>query len=229
MDQNSEFNKWAENYREVLSDSVKSDGYDFSEYKVRELARYIADKECKLLDLGCGDGNSFRYVSKYIKNSTYMGIDVADKAIDIAKTNWSKFGADFVCYDGKKIPFDDESFDVVFIACVLHHVPVEDRTDLLKECHRVLKKDGMIIIFEHNLKNPITKKVVEACPFDDNAVFLEPKELFAILNKSGFADIKKRYTVFLPRKRFLKPFMGIEKYLWWCFMGGQYYCRAYRK
>ena len=218
-----EFNKWSENYRDVLAEDV-GDGYDYSEYKIREMARENIVDNPIILDLGCGDGNCFQYIDEYIPNAKYYGIDVADKVIEVAKEKWNGRGAEFMCYDGQHLPFCDASFDIVFIACVLHHVPVFERDNLLKECYRVLNENGRIMIFEHNMKNPLTKKVVERCPFDDDAVMVAPKELKGLLNESGFHKVNVRYTLFFPRRRAFKTFIPMERGLKWCPVGAQYYC-----
>ena len=49
----------------------------------------------------------------------------------------------------------DNSFDIVLMINVLHHVDYRDRTKLLKEVKRVLKYKGISLIFEHNPFNPL--------------------------------------------------------------------------
>lgn len=221
--EDSEFNKWAENYRDVLAEDVGSE-YDYSEYKIREMAKANTSISPVIVDLGCGDGNCFQYIAEYIPGAKYYGIDVADRVIEEANKKWNDRGAEFICYDGRHLPFDNDSFDIVFIACVLHHVPIREREDLLKECHRVLKENGMIMIFEHNMKNPLTKRVVKRCPFDEDAVMVAPKELTKMLNKSGFQKVNVRYTLFFPRKGVFNAFIPIESKIAWCPIGAQYYC-----
>ncbi|MBI2578449.1 MAG: class I SAM-dependent methyltransferase [Candidatus Aenigmarchaeota archaeon] len=51
-----------------------------------------------------------------------------------------------IVYDGKKIPFGGGRFDTVLLVYVLHHC--EDPVAVLKECRRVCKNGGKIIIFE---------------------------------------------------------------------------------
>jgi hypothetical protein len=63
-----------------------------------------------------------------------IGIDVVDKRI---------YQIPFKIYDGKKIPFPEDYFDLVIIAFVLHHT--EDPILILEEAKRVGKR---IIIFE---------------------------------------------------------------------------------
>ncbi|MDD5773383.1 MAG: class I SAM-dependent methyltransferase [bacterium] len=81
----------------------------------------------KLLDIGCGDN----YLVKMYGNG--IGIDTYD---------WG--GGATVIKNCDKLPFNDESFDTVTLLASLNHIP--ERKELIKEIHRVLKKDGKVVI-----------------------------------------------------------------------------------
>jgi len=82
----------------------------------------------KLLDIGCGT-NLFL---KLYKGKT-TGID----------TNYWK-NVDYVVKDSSKLNFKDKSFDTITIIAALNHIP--NRKAVLKECHRLLKDNGRVII-----------------------------------------------------------------------------------
>ena len=69
-------------------------------------------------------------------------------------------------------------------------------------------------------------KLVNNCPFDENAVPLTSLVCRDLLASCSFTDIKKRYVIFIPRKGFLKKIAGIEKVLGWLPLVGQYYMTA---
>ena len=87
----------------------------------------------KILDLGCGSGIFGEKIREQLKKEV-IGIDVVDKRV---------CKIPFRIYDGKKIPFPENYFDLVIISFVLHHT--EDPVSILKEAKRVGKR---IIIFE---------------------------------------------------------------------------------
>lgn len=225
----NDFDNYADNYREIHTQNIqKLSGKDsdyFSEYKIKEISDVLNNNaKLKILDVGCGDGNTARYFKKYFTNSEYIGIDISKSSIDIAKNKYkSEEKISFEQYNGKNIPYTENTFDIIFIACVLHHVVKKEHEDLLKECKRVLKKNGRIIIFEHNPYNPLTIKTVNTCPFDEDAVLMNSKYLNKLLKDVGFVDVNVRYTIFVPRVKILEKLVFIEKYLYWLPIGGQYY------
>ena len=132
---------WKEDERRIFDEfASKGHGYVYSEKSIRDLDRIIP--EGKILDIGCGTG----YFHEKIKRDWY-GVDISEKSIERVKNG--KVG-DIT----KKIPFASNLFDVVTSVSILHHLPTEEEIRMaLKECHRVLKPDGKIIIIEHDNKS----------------------------------------------------------------------------
>jgi ubiquinone/menaquinone biosynthesis C-methylase UbiE len=93
-----------------------------------------------IMDLGCGNGDSFEYFTPYNSKITWIGLDIASSPeVNIRIRN----DLLFVAYDGVNIPFDDNSFDVIFSNQVFEHVRYPEL--LLKETKRVLKPEGYFI------------------------------------------------------------------------------------
>ena len=223
------FDNHASEYRKTHDDSLKMSGTDsdfFSEYKILELLKFEDKNESlKILDFGCGDGNSSIYIRKHFPNAIICGIDVSDSSIKIADSKKIE-DATFKSYNGSEIPFKDKEFDIVFTSMVFHHIGYKLHTNILKDINRVIKNDGRFYNFEHNPNNPLTRKVVRECEFDEDAVLLKPSYNKNITVKAGFKIDKLIYTLFFPRHKFFKIFIGLEKTLTWCPIGAQYYIRA---
>ena len=223
------FDEFAENYRETHNKVVGMSGADsdyFSEYKIKELLKYEDTlKKMKILDFGCGDGNSSVYLKKYFPNALIYGIDVSTQSIALA-TEKNIPNSIFQAFDGTVIPFKEEEFDLVFTSMVFHHIEHKLHKQILSEIYRILKKEGRFYNFEHNPNNPLTRKVVRDCEFDEDAVLLKPSYNKKITDNSGLVIDKLSYTLFLPRHKLFKPFLGLEKLLTWCPIGAQYYIRA---
>lgn len=146
------------------------------------------------LDIGCGVGNFETLLSKRFHR--LVGVDVSSESIAIARRR--NPGIEFNVFGGKEVPFSDCSFDLVFTVCVMHHVPVEGWDAFLDEAFRVLRPGGLFVIFEHNRLNPLTRRIVDRCPFDADAILVGQGELKARLLRAGYENIKVRHILTVP-------------------------------
>jgi len=109
----------------------------------------------KVLDIGCGDGK-IDYLIMQKKNVKIHGVDVLlrDKRYIPVEE-----------YDGKLLPFNDDSFDVVIFIDVLHHI--ENQIDILTEAKRVARE--IIIIKDHLLKGVLANATLKFMDYFGNA------------------------------------------------------------
>jgi len=199
-----EFDEYHRSYSDKVNDSVSFTGLDV-DYFTAVKAAYILDnvneilgsqEQISCLDIGCGVGNFHRLL--FSKIGSLTGIDVSEQCINTARMN--NPGVDYDVYDGVKLPYQDNSFDLVFAVCVLHHVPTHAWSSFVCEMSRVLKSGGVAMIFEHNPLNPLTKYVVNNCPFDENAVLLRGSKTVSLFQEAGFKMIDLRYVLSVPAK-----------------------------
>jgi ubiquinone/menaquinone biosynthesis C-methylase UbiE len=219
-----EFDHFANDYRDIHNQNLKLSGVTsdyFSEHKIQILKENEQIDSINFLDFGCGDGNSAIHFSNYFPKSLYNGIDVSSESIQIAKTK-STNKINFQTFDGSNIPFSDNTFDVIFTACVFHHIDFKLHDNLIKEIYRVLKPNGKFYIFEHNPWNPITRHMVNTCPFDADAILLKPIYTKKILKKH-FKQINTNYILFFPRHKVFYFFIKFESFFRKIPLGGQYY------
>lgn len=228
----AEFDKFADDYHAALSAGITVSGEApeyFSEYKVADIARYWRPGEKsdpaspQLLDFGAGVGNSVPYVRKYFPNSKLTCLDLSQRSLTVAEKRFSG-AADYVHFDGVNIPFAPEQFDIAYSMVVFHHIPHEDHFELFKQLHRALRPSGSLFIFEHNPYNPLTVRVVNDCPFDENAVLIRGHDLRRNILRAGFATAQTRYRVFFPHR--LSALRPLEPALAWLPLGGQYFVHA---
>lgn len=92
----------------------------------------------KILDVGCGTGANLEMLAQFGESE---GVDVSDDALDFCKAKGLKVHKGLA----EKLPFEDESFDVVTALDVVEHL--DDDVSGLKEIHRVLKTGGKTLIF----------------------------------------------------------------------------------
>jgi len=225
------FDKFAKNYDEGHTKAVKLSGFEpsyFHEYKCREMADYLKlkgllDREIKLLNYGCGTGNSEKYIKKYLPTAAIFSVDVSAESIKVAReANRDLKDVIYESFDGQTIPFATE-FDVIYIANVFHHIRREKHVEILKSLFNNLKHDGILFIFELNPINPLTMWVAirNDYRFDKDAQLLSPYYTNKILKQAGFTRQEIRYTIFFPR--FLSFMLPFEKNLHALPFGAHYY------
>lgn len=104
---------------------------------------YYINKFCKsgkFLDVGCGVGTAINLLNKYNKNISAGGIEISNTSIQLCRSKDIKAKK----YNGERIPYKNESFDIVGSFNVLEHT-IEPKS-FLDEKYRVLKKGGILII-----------------------------------------------------------------------------------
>jgi SAM-dependent methyltransferase len=117
----------ADHSRSVLADH----------YAGRYLARPERPVAPAVLDLGCGAGDSVDLFRSLEPNVRWTGADL-ERSPEVDRR--TRTDADFVSFDGERLPFPDASFDLVFCKQVLEHV--RRPAPLLAEAARVLRPDG---------------------------------------------------------------------------------------
>ncbi len=95
-----------------------------------------------VLDAACGEGYGSQLLSQ--SAASVNGVDIDSQCIELAQKKYTAENLSYHCADVLELPFDDGVYDVVVSFETLEHLAQQDQ--LLKEFHRVLKDDGLLII-----------------------------------------------------------------------------------
>jgi SAM-dependent methyltransferase len=209
------FDQYAQSYREMHRESVRLSGEApeyFAEHKLACLARAGVGAEQRLLDYGCGTGTLLGLSSARFRS--VAGYDPSRDSLALARRQAP--AATFYT-DEDAIP--DAAFDVAVLSGVLHHVPADERGRVVSRVVAKLAPGGRLFVFEHNPFNPLTRRAVQACPFDDDAVLLPPGEVRSLLERAGLGAVRQDFVLFFPRA--LARLRPLEPLLRWCPLGAQ--------
>lgn len=209
------FDRYAQSYAQAHAASVRASGESpeyFARHKLDCLARLGATRGQRVLDYGCGTGSLTRLLAEQF--SAVSAYDPSTLSLEQARC-----AAPRACFHESESAIPKSAFDLVVLSGVLHHVPPDERAQLLEGVASKLCVGGRVVIFEHNPYNPLTVKAVRACPFDDDAVLLAPGEVRRLLQTRVFGSVRQDYVLFFPHVlRALRPF---EPLLRRCPLGAQ--------
>jgi cyclopropane fatty-acyl-phospholipid synthase-like methyltransferase len=149
----------------------------------------------KILDLGCGSGNTCTELA-YSSYSSYLGVDISDEALAKASERTKVAGrssknrfiqSDFLGFE------TSEKFDVILFRESMYHVPIEKIKSLLDKFSRYLVDDGVFIVRLFIMR--------------DGKVKFRPKKMvdiiannFPVIEKNQYGNTGAVVIVFRPRK-----------------------------
>lgn len=159
----------------------------------------------KLLDVGCGTGYFLKYISGVDNSWKLFGVEPNDALRKVAKMN---SGLQIKKGNLGNLPFKNNYFDVVTCNDVLEHSI--ELTKNLKELHRVLKPNGVLLIQSPNYISymaRLTGKNWDWWAVPDHVLHFSYKFLSMALPRNGFV-ILNSYT-YEDQEDFLANIKGV--------------------
>mmetsp|Transcript_61054 Transcript_61054/g.92303 ORF Transcript_61054/g.92303 Transcript_61054/m.92303 type:complete len:313 (-) Transcript_61054:94-1032(-) len=117
------------------------------------------NQDSVVLDLNCGTGLVSRSIGTKVKQ--IHGTDISRHLVNFAKTKPAE-NIDFHLAEAAQLPFEDNTFDVVFSRMSLNHIAHRD--EVIEELRRVCKPGGHIALME---------RVIPSVASDDAALRME--------------------------------------------------------
>jgi len=150
------------------------------------------NKDSKILDVGCGIGGPARMIA-FETGCKVTGIDLTVDFIRTAKLLSELVGMDdlteFICADATKLPFNDESFDIVWTQHAQMNIKEKDK--LYSEIFRVLKKGGKFIYYD--IFSAGNEPLYYPLPWAEESTIshlIEVQEYADLIKETGFKEIK---------------------------------------
>jgi len=190
---------------------------DILPYQKKIITQLMGCSEKTILDVGCGCAPISSLLTKCNK---VVGIDLSESALREASQNGVSCIAASI---EERLPFRSETFDSVLLTEVIEHI--FDPVSLLKEIHRVLKDEGIIVCsvpnssFILNRLSFLFTGLINDCTAQDRLVgnipninehirIVPPKLLKRLLIDSGFSISKIDY--WFPDRFIRSPFCRLN-------------------
>jgi len=106
-------------------------------------------RRLRLLDIGCGTGRFLDFIKQAWPRLQVLGLDMSDAYVRHANRHlrrWSRIS--FVVGKAEAIPLPDNSQDAITSIFLFHELPPKVRRSVVRECARVLKPGGRLIILD---------------------------------------------------------------------------------
>ncbi len=208
-----QFEKLERRVQEINQDQLKRYVHGYSDEessRLKDQAETIAgllhhdsswDPDSLVLEVGCGVGAQTRIISTMNPEVRFVSVDISEKSLAQAKETIESLGisnVEFKQADVFNLPFENDSFDHVFICFVLEHLDQPEKA--LQEIRRVTKTGGTLTVIEGDhgstyfypetqaARKTILAQVELQKQGGGNANI--GRQLFPILTDAGFSDVK---------------------------------------
>ncbi|MHC1605727.1 MAG: class I SAM-dependent methyltransferase [Candidatus Methanofastidiosia archaeon] len=179
------------NYKSGFVDKILGDIFYPNSTKIKEEMIKLLDvnKNTYILDVACRNGNTALFFAKEFGGKV-VGIDFFDANIKEAeKTTRREKLVKNVTFDkghAKKLPYENEIFDIVILERSLSCY--EDKLKVLKECTRVLKKNGSFIMADFTVNHLTEDERNELNKLTCLTTALSLDEYLNLFQKAGLKD-----------------------------------------
>ena len=216
-------------YNAMLNQGLRLTGEDkhfFMQGRIQDLQRQlpINFSPRRILDFGCGIGDTTCLLAETFPTAEVVGIDTAEQALDYAEAT---YGSPRISFGPVREFSESNTIDLCYVNGVFHHIQPHQRLEVIQMIRKALVPGGSFAFFENNPWNPGTRLVMSRIPFDRDAQPLTPPEARRLLREGGFASLAPpRFLFYFPKP--LAIFRVVEPFLVRLPLGAQYYVLAFK-
>jgi ubiquinone/menaquinone biosynthesis C-methylase UbiE len=137
-----EFDSWSRRYdRDPLQKLLFQPSH-------RMLLEGVRARDRRILDIGCGTNRFAAHVIQRFPKIQVVGMDLCDRMLRGSQERCREGNGRLSIVQGnsERLPFADNTFDIVTCAHSFHHYPNQER--VVAEMHRVLKPGGRLMIID---------------------------------------------------------------------------------
>ncbi len=173
---------------------------DGGEHVARERGLELLDVRPgeSVFEIGFGTGHSLVTLAEAVgNNGSVTGIDISSGMRDVSRRRLQEAGCEdrvqLVVSEAPPLPFDDDSFDVLFMSFTLELFSLETIPDVLAECKRVLKPGGrlgvvsMATVSDGDSESVLERSYIWMHTHFPHIVDCQPIPLERMVEQAGFA------------------------------------------
>tara|TARA_B100001094_G_scaffold52417_1_gene47914 strand:+ start:279 stop:965 length:687 start_codon:yes stop_codon:yes gene_type:complete len=124
-----------------------------------QLCIQVELKDKVIVEVGCGRGGGANFIARYHKPKLITGVDLSPNAVSLCNKSYNLENLNFLVGDSAKLPFKDNSVDVILNVESSHCYP--SIPDFISEVCRVLKPGGHFLycdlVIDSNLDDHLNK------------------------------------------------------------------------
>jgi SAM-dependent methyltransferase len=217
----------SESYDDMLQMGLDLSGEDkhyFIQGRLGDLRRQLpaAWRPQRILDFGCGGGDTCSALAEVFPGADVVGADVSDPTLHAAAARHSSNRVSFCLASALN---DADPFDLCYVNGAFHHIEPPARGPVLATIHRSLAAGGYLALFENNPWNPGARLVMRRIPFDRDARMLRPRTTMGLVQEAGFSEVCTTRSLFYFPRSFAR-LRSLEPWLSRVPLGAQYYVLA---
>ena len=192
----------SDEYEAMLRMGVDLSGEDpayFLRGRVADMMRALPASwtPARILDFGCGTGESSAYLAEKYAGAVVVGVDTSESAVERARR---RHGSARVQFGAIEALAGEPPFDLCYVNGVFHHIEPARRLEAVRAIHAALVPGGFFALFENNPWNPGTRMVMSRIPFDRDAQTLSFGETRKLIKTGGFRVAQAaRFLFYFPR------------------------------
>jgi SAM-dependent methyltransferase len=153
-----------------------------------QMYHYLATKTLiegkKVLEVGSGRGGGANYIAQYLSPASYIGMDLAHNAVQLANKLHSCTNLKFIQGSAERIPLKDGAVDVVLNVESCHAYGSVEK--FLREVKRVLKPGGYLLLVDFRSEN--TMHVLQSQLKDSGMELIEDENISSNVIRSIEAE-----------------------------------------
>lgn len=201
---------------EMLSEEVKTAYDNFytdndvawrmlgAKYKAQNIVEVCQSiKPNKVLEVGAGDGSILHYLNEWNFGNELYALEIAQSGVDKIKERQLDRLKEAQTFDGYKIPYADNSFDLIILAHVLEHV--EHERILIRELKRVAKH--IVIEVPKDYRFGVDKRMKHFMDYGHINMYT-PTSLRFLLKSEGLELVTDKVSMISPEVTYFNEFVN---------------------